>query len=211
VGAKRLDREQIVDAATELVASVGERFTLAELGRRLGADPTAIYRHVRDKSELLRAVGDRLHAELMVGLPRGDWRSIVTILCHRLRNAHLVAPSLAATVRSEPPRQPGELALTERLLSELGRAGLDPHDAARAYHALIELAVGSAALDASVAALAPEERERTYASWRRAYANLDPAQYPASTAAAAALYAGTADDRFAYALDRLLDGIRPAV
>ena len=76
-----------------------------------------------------------------------------------------------------------------------------------AYHALIELTVGSASLDATMAELDNEERAAAYAAWRRAYAALDPASHPTSVAVATSLYAGTADERFRYALDRLLDGI----
>ena len=37
-----------------------EPLTVRRLGKELGADPTAIYRHFRDKDELVRAVLDRL-------------------------------------------------------------------------------------------------------------------------------------------------------
>lgn len=208
MGAPRLDREAIVDAATDLVRRQGSGFTLAVLGARLGADPTAIYRHFRDKDELLRAVGDRLHHDVVAAVPEDlPWRAAVTLVCERLRAAHLAAPALAAMVQAGPPRQPNELAITERLLRELSTAGLDPPAAALAYHALIELTVGSAALDAAVAAMDEPARSATYAAWRRAYGALDPGRYPASVTVAAHLYAGGADERFRYALDRLLDGI----
>ena len=105
-----------------------------------------------------------------------------------------------------------EFALTEVLLGQLHLAGLDAARVALAYHALIELTVGSAALDAATAALAAEPRSERYASWRRAYAALDERSHPASVATASHLYVGSAEDRFRYALDRLLDGIalRPA-
>ena len=87
------------------------------------------------------------------------------------------------------------------------RAGLDGEAAAFAYHGLIELVVGSAAIDAPLAATPPGDREATYASWRRAYAVLDARLYPTAVAFAGQLYPSSADGRFAYALDRLLDGI----
>ena len=204
-----LSREVIVAASIELIAEHGpERFTLRRLGGVLGCDPTAVYRHFRDKDELLRGIADELVAGLTVDLPDdGGWRSVVTESCVRLRRALVAQPRLAAFARSGPPLHQNEFALTERLLTELGRSALAPHEVASAYHALIELTVGSAALDAAVEALSPTDREATYARWRRAYATLDATTHPSSVATAARLYDGTPEERFRYALDRLLDGI----
>ena len=204
-----LSREVIVAASIGLIDRDGpERFTLRRLGRALGCDPTAIYRHFRDKDELLRGIADELISDLTADLPRdAGWRAVVTESCVRLRRALVAQPHLAAFARSGPPLHPNEFALTERLLAELHRAGLASRAAAAAYHALIELTVGSAALDTAVEALTPDERVATYAGWRRAYSTLDPVAHPWSVAAADHLYDGTAEDRFRYALDRLLDGI----
>ena len=205
-----LTEDSIVATSIRLIEQAGsDRFTLRRLGEALGADPTAIYRHFKDKDELLRAVGDRIIAAITVGLPDNgaDWRTIVTEVCVRLRAAHVAQPHLAALVRSAPPMHDNEFALTEVLLGQLQRAGLDAPGVALAYHALIELTVGSAALDAATAALAPEHRSERYASWRRAYASLDERSHPASIAIAPFLYVGSAEERFRYALDRLLDGI----
>ena len=205
-----LTEDSIVETSIRLIEESGsDRFTLRRLGEALGADPTAIYRHFKDKDELLRAVGDRFIAAITVGLPGkgADWRSIVTEVCVRLRAAHVAQPHLAALVRSAPPMHENEFALTELLLGQLQLAGLDAAGVALAYHALIELTVGSAALDAATAALAPEHRSERYASWRRAYASLDEGSHPASIAIAPFLYVRSAEERFRYALDRLLDGI----
>ena len=114
---------------------------------------------------------------------------------------------LAEFVRSGPPLHEQEFLLTETMLLQLARAGLRPAEAALAYHALIELSVASAAIDAPMALRTPETRASQYSEWRSVYAELDPLRYPASVAHAPHLYASTADDRFEFALDRLLDGL----
>ena len=45
---------------------------MRSLGEAIGADPSAVYRHVRDKDELLRAVGDRLLQGVVDGLPGAE-------------------------------------------------------------------------------------------------------------------------------------------
>jgi hypothetical protein len=109
-------------------------------------------------------------------------------------------------VRDAPPLAEAEFAITETLLAQFLRAGLTPRAAALAYHSAIELTVGSATIDAAVHALDPAERQHRYQAWRDAYAGL-PARFAASRRVATHLYRGSATDRFAAALEQLLDGI----
>ena len=204
-----LTRDAIVDAAIYLLDQSGsDRMTMRNLGRELGVDATACYRHFRDKPDLMRAVGDRLLSGVTSDLPpEADWRATVLIVCQRLRAALLRQPRLAVAMRDAPPLAAGEFAITESLLAQFLRAGLDARHAALAYHSVIELTVGSATIDASVDALDDVGRQRMYDGWRQTYATLPIDQFPASHAVALELYRGTADGRFAVALEQLLDGI----
>lgn len=194
----------------ELIDREGpDRFTLRRLGDVLGADPTAIYRHFRDKDELTRAVGDEILRPLWDDLPGDEagWRAVLRELCLRLRAAYLGHPGLTALVAAGPPMQENELRLTEAMLRQLQRSGLAPADVGMAYHAAIELTLGAAAIDGTMSLAPVDERQAAYRRFRATYAALDEQQFPASVDSAASLWVGSADDRFAYALDRLLDGI----
>lgn len=206
-----LSRDRIVDAALELAARGGvEQLTVRALGEQLGCDPSALYRHFRNAEELHRAVGDRFLADVDVTpRPRESWRAAVRRLCIELRRAQLRQPKLAALVRSAPTRLGNELAITEGLLRELRRGGFRPPAAARAYHALIELTVGSASIDAALDALPEQERNVTYQAWRDDYAALDPHEFPSIHGVVPHLYRGSADARFEEALDFLLEGLAP--
>ena len=204
-----LSRERIVTAAVALAERDGpDALTVRALGDELGCDPSALYRHFTNAEEIHRAVGDHFLAGVHVQ-PRGreGWRTAVRRLCIELRQAQLRQPKLAAFVRAAPTRLGNELAITEAVLRELRRGGLRTAAAVRAYHSLIELTVGSAAIDAALAAQPPADRETTYASWRRDYAALDRSAFPAIVDAAPALYRGTADERFEDALDLMLAGL----
>jgi AcrR family transcriptional regulator len=204
----RLTREGIVSAAIAVMEDVGpQQLSVRRLGDALEADPTAIYRHFRNKDELLRAIGDHGLAGLVDDLPTSSWRDCVRELCIRIRKANLARPALASLVRGAPPRHHNELLITETILGQLRNAGFDSGRAANAYHAVIELTIGSAAIDSPLASLGPTDREAVYDEWRSDYARLDPALFPRSVECASSLYPESADDRFAYALDRLLDGI----
>ena len=206
-----LTRDSIVDTTIRIIAEQGtEAFTMRSLGQALGTDPTAVYRHFRDKAELLRAVSERLLGTVTLDLPEADgWRVVVVELCRRLRSALLNQPQLATALQFGPPLQPTEFAITETLLGQFRRAGLESGAAALAYHSVIELTVGSAAIDAALHSLPNRERSQQYFRWRSVYAILDPTEYPETVAASSHLYRGTADERFVHALERLLDGLVP--
>jgi AcrR family transcriptional regulator len=205
----RLSRDEIVGAAVALVEQGGPAaLTMKALGAALGADPSAVYRHMEDKDELLRAVGDHLLDGVVEGLPgRRSWDATVEAVCVRLRAALLARPHLADLARSAPTRQPHEVRLTEVVLRALAIGGFPPDRAAAAYHALIELTVGSATIDGTTAAMDPAARRATYAAWRRDYRALPPDEFPHCRAAAPHLYRGDADARFRFAFEALLRGL----
>jgi AcrR family transcriptional regulator len=210
---RTLTEDGIIDAAEAIVREVGaDRLTVRALGQRLGTDPTSMYRHFRTMDDVRRALGDRLLGDVDVSCnPAESWTHCVRTICLGIRQTQLGKPDLASLVRSAPTRLPNELRITEALLAQLLRAGLSPARAASAYHALIELTVGSAAIDATLVTSRGETYEDIYADWRSAYSALDRQRFPASTAAADELYRGGADDRFEQALDLLLSGIAARV
>ena len=59
-------REQIATAALELVAGGGLRaLSIGSLARRVGLVPSGIYRHFKNKDEILAALFDRVEARLL--------------------------------------------------------------------------------------------------------------------------------------------------
>src|SRR5690349_23085020 len=70
-----LDRERILTAAEAIVAREGVgKLTMRRIGAELGADPTAVYRHFRNKDELLTQLADRMFGTLPESDPDLDWR-----------------------------------------------------------------------------------------------------------------------------------------
>ncbi len=208
-----LSRELIVEAAIRLVDELGATALSARrLGEALGCDASALYRHFANMGDLEREVGDRFLGLVDTRRHRNDdWRATTRRICADLRRVQLQHSRFAALVSAAPTRLAHELRITEALLRELSASGLPATAVAAGYHALIELTVGSAAIDAALAAEQPAVRQRHYRDWRAHYVGLDAALNPATVAVAGELYAGTADDRFEFALDLLLDGLAARV
>lgn len=204
----RLSPETILDAAWELIRD-GNRveFSMRDLGELLAVDPAAIYRHFPSKQDLLRALVDRLLDHVAVEPDLSPWREVLERCCVGLRRSLSVAPSLLEAIGSAPPRLDNEIRLADTMLGALRAAGLPPIHAASAYHALIELTLGSVVVDGALSVRTPSERERLYADWRADYARLDPTTHPHAVEVADQLYRGSADDRFAAALGLMIAGI----
>ncbi len=193
-------------ALTMLTKEPSASISLRELGDFLDVDPTAIYRHFTDKDDLLREVGDRALAPAIRGLnPTDDPGEDLARLCLALRRTLLRSPVALNLTSIGPTRHQHELRITEVMLDALLRAGLSEEDAVVGYHVLIEYTLGSALLDAPLAAQG-RARAQTYRQWRSDYAALPEQSYPSSVRLAARLYPPS-DQVFQVGLRTLITGL----
>jgi AcrR family transcriptional regulator len=198
-GRIRLTRESILDGYIELADRTGKaEVSLRQLGDALGVDPTAIYRHFRDKSELLANVTDRLLAGVVDQFePSGDWREDLRTLGLMTRAVYLSHPHLARLLAESPSSHPSNARLIEACLSALRSCGLSDPDAARAVQLMENYVAGVSSLNA-------EMNDSENAAWRRELAALPPEQYPNVTAVAELLYQAEGRN-FEFGLDLMLD------
>jgi AcrR family transcriptional regulator len=199
----RLTRTRIVDAARHVVDREGlEALSMRRLAQELDVWPMSVYRHFRDKDDLLDALVAAAAGELDLRPVGASWRGQMRELLGRARE------TMASEVGSRLPRAfltPGVLRLSEAGLGILAAAGFSTRDAARAWRALWSYTFGFSTF--AVAPSADETRRRA----RSAIAALDEAEYPALTGAADELASVLAsDEEFGRGLDRLLDGLEAA-
>lgn len=199
--ASRLSREVIVDAYLRLVeAEDSDSVSLRRLGSELGVDPTAVYRHFRDKDEILAAAADRLLAEVTEGLePAGGWREQLRALLLALRRVYLVHPRALLALQLSPPTLENGFGNVERCIALLREAGLADDEVPVAYEALETYTIGATVFDARAT---PE----SLANWREVYRRLPTDRFPNLAATAESLYLDI-DEAFRYGLDLMLDAI----
>src|SRR5262245_16533457 len=127
----RLDRERILDAAQEIAEREGvANLTMRRIGAELGADPTAVYRHFRNKHELLVQLADRLFG-IGPELPEGlDWRETLRIDLRYGLNRYRSHPDLAMLLAVQPDDTPSLQRIAEGTLALLREAGLTTEQAA---------------------------------------------------------------------------------
>jgi AcrR family transcriptional regulator len=169
--------------------------TIRGLAADIGVAPMSLYRHVRDKDDLLDAVVDRLLARAW--RPRAspeDWQEWVAEAADRLRNFLVTQPAALHVYLRHPVVSPAAMARYEEMLRVLRRSGADEPGAISAYAAIHTHTIGFATLEASRARWASEQAPA-------------PAT-PRSDDITAQLAAFTTPTQFAKDVRYLLEGIR---
>lgn len=184
-----ISRAQVVDAALELIARQGYgRLTIRRLADELGVAPMSLYRHVRDKDDLLDEVVDRLMGDSWKPRTRrSDWRAWVAEASEKLRRFLVGEPTALYVFLRHPVLTPSNLARMRAMIEVLRQAGFDERSAHQAYAAVHTYTIGFAAFQASREAAAPPS--------------------PGDDQLAAELHSFATPRQFALGLACLLDGI----
>lgn len=142
----------IIDAALQAIRRPGGygRMTIRGLAGEMGVAPMSLYRHVRDKDDILDAVVDRLLAEFWrppaVEEDRSAW---IADAADTLREFLVSQPAALYVYLQHPVVSPTAIARMEAMMRIL-REWLQDEEAARqAYAAIHTYTVGFSALEAS--------------------------------------------------------------
>ena len=206
-----LSQELIINAAFRVADSAGmDKLTFQALGRELSAHPTAIYRHFRNKDELLLALIDALHEEALADTPppTDDWAEDLMQIAIHTHEAFLRHPRVGALVAARTARRENEFRSVERKLDCMRRAGLNDTDAARYYRVFADLVLSYSAMDASLASLSPEVRDADLRAWKTDYLTLPADIYPNIARVAPSFVALDDPQNFVTAVQSVIDTIR---
>jgi TetR/AcrR family transcriptional regulator, tetracycline repressor protein len=146
-----VSREQLVQAATaEIAAGRYDQLTIRSLAARLGVAPMTLYRHVRDKDDLLIEAVDRLLAQTWEpGIAVTDtWQWLIEV-ADRLRQLLVQQPAALHVFLAQPMTTPAALARLRAMLAVLQASGLDEQSARQVFAAVHTYTLGFAALEVS--------------------------------------------------------------
>lgn len=173
-----LSREIIVAAADRVVEREGlDRLTFQAIGEELGAHPTSIYRHFRDKDELLLALIDTLRARSYSGamVRTDDWLADLRTQAHLIHDHYMRYPEFALQMAL---RRPTDLASMEYSIGALRRGGFDREQATLYARALGQLIRSASSIQAALTALPAEAQDADELSWQMDFRRIDPAEFP---------------------------------
>jgi len=202
----RLDRERILDAAAEIVGTEGlPALTMRRIGAELGADPTAVYRHFRNKRELLTELADRLFATEPELDPQAPWAERMRAsMWHAMRRyrSHL---DLGLLLAGQSDELPSLVRIREESLELLTEVGLTLEQAAM-FSQVIENHVVGCGLFFAISGWHSDPPHETLEAMRRFYALL-PADVAPLCREAAPHLCPDPDGVFAYTTDLLIAAI----
>jgi TetR/AcrR family tetracycline transcriptional repressor len=207
-----LDQIQLVRAALALLDEVGlDELTMRRLADRLGVKAASLYRHVRNKNELLVLIGDEISGEIPLVSPSGTWRDQLQEMAWNVRRGLLAHRDAARLLALTPPMGPRRLRHIESLLRILRAAGLGRRDAARAaYHCnnFVTEFVADEARFAAFAAALGSNRGKVFAQARSHFKLLPRDEYPTVVELADDLTEDDPDSLFQFGLELWFRGLK---
>lgn len=175
----RLDRESIVETGLSLAARPGTKtISVRELGQLLRADPTAIYRHFRNKDEVMLALLDALEVRAVgtVTAPRADWQERLRQLSDATLSEFIAHPAVGVHSIVATTHGPGEKAAVELILDAFAQAGLDEEGVVTYYALFAQHMMASASGIARSASESDEPSE--VGTWFDSTPTADPVSHP---------------------------------
>ena len=201
----RLSREQILAAAQAIIEREGiDALTMRRLAGELDSSAMAVYRHVRDKDQLLVLLLDRLAADVRTPrLPREPRRRLIKA-CRAMHDGLARYPWVVDVLAQGDLIAPSILWLMEEIVAGFVACGLSHAEAAGGYRAVWQFTVGELIVRRGV--------ERVAALGRPPYVlgvltSVDPEQLPTLAALAPHWASARARDSYDIGLTALIDGL----
>ena len=176
-----------------------EALTIRAVAAAIGLTPMAIYRHVRDKDELLDRVVDAVASRIGDVEATGTWREKVVSLLEGCREVLLAHPGVASLAVSRPTPVPGVARFFDRVIGAFEEGGFDEIEAVRALDTTLMFVFGS------VLWQIPRSQNERELLIRVAMA--DPDRNPHLVEHAADLARRDPDEYFTHGLETILTGL----
>jgi AcrR family transcriptional regulator len=201
-GRRGIDRNDILDAAFDLLSKEGENgFSIRKLGAGLGVDPMTVLHHFQSKEELLRQIADKALASVDLPLPSGDWRKDLLAVAQAYRDLARRHPKIFHLHFRFNATGPIDHASSEVVYRAMRASGLSDAVAAGlglSFYAFV-LGFALAETEGLLSPLTPAEEAELSA--------LDPLGYPATRAFIPAFKKLDAQAAFTQAFNTLIAGI----
>jgi len=207
-----LSRDAIVDAGIAVLDEYGlDGLSMRRVAERLGAGAPSLYWHIRNKSELLQLISERLTADIVLPEPQpARWQEQLKDVARQMRAIAQRHRDGARITLGRLPLGPTVARFAEWLFDLLEPVGIPPRIIAGVGD-LAALYVGAYTFEESLGLASPTGEElppQAIVAMLRSYlVSLPVADFPHVHAFVDDLLGGDADERFEFGLDVIVRGI----
>ena len=206
-----LSRDRVLRAAMELADEGGVgALTMHQIGSRLGVEAMSLYRHVRNKDEILDGLVDLVFAEIELPVDRSSWRLVLRARSISTRAALRRHPWAITLMESRMAPGPANLRSHDEMLGVLLDAGFSAALATHAYNLVDSYVLGFALQEVHLPFADAEELAEV---GDQLLAQVPADDYPSFVRVGTELLASGFDygDEFEFGLDLIVDGIERAL
>jgi AcrR family transcriptional regulator len=188
--------------------------TIRRLAQELDVTPMAVYRHFKNKSDILDGLIELVIAEGAATEHETEgWQAWVEETFLRMRASLLQHPGVLPLLGSSASYGLQSLRITERLLGKLRSGGLDPDAVARGLHLLVSYTLGAVAIE--IAAREQQQQQSadvgTQQEWQRKvrerFEAADIAEFPNLVALAPKLSRFVEEAEFALGVRQIIQSL----
>jgi AcrR family transcriptional regulator len=195
----------VTAAARAIVDRDGiEALTMRQVAHELGSSPMALYRHVRDKDELLVLLIDQLAAELPRPRFSREPRRRLHQACRAIHDGLAANEWVVDVLAQGDLIAPSILWLVEEIVAALVSLGCSETEAADGYRAIWQFTVGELIIRRGLQRTATLGRTPFVV---RVLTSVDPEEFPTLAALAPHWAPARRRDSYDIGLNALLDGL----
>jgi AcrR family transcriptional regulator len=204
-----LSREAVIDAGLRVLRTEGiEGVTMRRVAAELDTGPASLYVYVENRQDLLNQMFDAVVGEVELGGEPDPkrWREQLVAVLTAARDAMDRHPGIARVPLANVPTGPNATRAADHMLGILRAGGVDDRSAAW-FLDVVALYLNASSYETSIYVEEGRQEEAVDEEVRDAFLQLDPAAYPNIMALLPLLTSGDGDQRFAFGLQLMINGL----
>jgi AcrR family transcriptional regulator len=204
-----LSREAVIDAGLGVLRSEGiDGVTMRRVAAELDTGAASLYVYVSNREDLLNQMFDAVAGEIDTDddADPARWREQLEALLTAARDAMDRYPGIARVPLANVPTGPNATRVADHMLGLLRAGGVDDRSAAW-FVDVISLYINAASYETSIYVEEGRAEENVDEEIRESFAQLSPAEYPNIMSLLPLLTSGDGDQRFAFGLQLMINGL----
>jgi AcrR family transcriptional regulator len=204
-----LSREAVIEAGLGVLRKEGiDGVTMRRVAAELDTGAASLYVYVSNREDLLKQMFDAVAGEIeLPGEPDpARWRDQLVTLLTAIRDTMDRHPGIARVPLANVPTGPNATRVADRVLGLLRAGGVDERSAAW-FIDVVSLYVNAASYETAIYVEEGRIHDDVDAEIQAGFEQLDLTNYPNISSMMPLLMAGAPDERFAFGLQLMINGL----